>query len=42
MSGDCFTKKSQELSVSWQLLAETFQKVTKPKTINKKYMKKGR
>ena len=41
------TKKCQELSVSWQLLAETFQKVTKPKTIAKKEnvrknMKKGK
>ena len=41
------TKKCQELSVSWQLLAETFQKVTKPKTIAKKengrkHMRKGK
>ena len=40
-------KKCQELSVSWQLLAETYQKVTKPKTIaekenGRKDMKKGK
>ena len=41
------TKMCQELSVSWQLLAETFQKVTKPKQKaekenGRKDMKKGK